>query len=173
MSVLAPCLWNPTQTNLPQSYVRYSSYEPAVSRAIIATTRAEVQEALRLIGDESVGTVADFDLEEYVYCFYFCGAVPERQGVGEATCLLPEVFGVERDYLRRTDVTYDSITFQLVVQDIRPTAPMPAHSPAIVYGIAKSSLDTQYNGTPPITEHTRYRAVEHRVAVHYHDKPAH
>lgn len=155
----------PNTDKLKQFFFQNAKWDKRESRVIIATTQEQYKKGWALLGQDKIPA---FD-NDHIYVFYCSGAVAERKGKGLPTLMQTEVFGVERTYSKRSaKAIMDHVIFHLVARDIDSKRPMPAHSPAVFYSIRKDKLDTEYNGTPPITKSTVFEAHELRVTGMLH-----
>lgn len=157
----------PNTDKLKHKYNNFSQHKGTEPLVIIALTEADWKKGLKLFDPKAK---AKYD-EDSIYVFYFYGEVPKTKGrTGLPSTMSLQIFGVEREYIQvRPKLTWDSVTFHLVAKDIN--RPMPAHSPACLYQIKKSDLDTEHEGAPPITKSTQFNHLEHRCLLRFNYKP--
>jgi len=165
--------FEPNTDKLKHKYNNFSQHKGTEPLVVIALTKADWEKGLKLFDPKAK---AKYN-EDSIYVFYFYGEVPKTEGrTGLPSTMSLQIFGVERLYITNIvnpngpNLTLDSVTFHLVAKDIN--RPMPAHSPACLYQIKKSDLDTEYEkGTPPITKITQFNHLEHRCLLRFNYKP--
>lgn len=149
----------PNVDKLEQLYFRNTKWNKPESKAVVVLSEKEFKESQGLLN-----TKLDPYDDSFIYVFYFNGSVPDRDGQGMIIPMLIEVFGVERAYVPNR---MDHVTIHVVSKDLNPKKPMLAHSPAVFYKIKKDKLDTEHDGTPPITNKTVFEIHECRTVMKY------
>lgn len=168
----------PNTDKLPQIYLQNTKWDKDEPHYVLATTLDEFQEGLKYFPDvvnkdewkKYAKALTGVDLsykKNTLHIFYFNGKVHanKRDVRGIPAPQQIEVFGIERLYIpvKKPGINGDAVIIHILSRDIGRI--QDEHTPGIYYEIPFDKLDTEDQGTPPITVNTTFEVHELR-AVH-------
>ncbi len=154
----------PNTDKIPQDYFMHTKWDKNHSFHVLATTENEFNEGLKYLHEEDAKKLKF--KEKTLHVFFCHGKITERVAKFGAAPQDVQVFGIERQYIKGKD--FDQVDIHVLSQDIGIERSRPEHTPGIYYSIPFSKLDTEFDGTPPITKNTVFILHELQVVNHNH-----
>lgn len=155
----------PNTDKIPQNYYMETNWDKNHSFHVLATTKEQFDEGVKYLKKEDAANLKF--TEKTLHVFFFHGKVPERIAKFGIAPQDVQVFGIERQYIKGKD--FDQVDVHIVSQDVGIERSRPEHTPGIYYSIPFSKLDTEFDGTPPVTKNTVFILHEVQVVNQAHE----
>ena len=154
----------PNTDKIPQNYYMNTKWDKEYSFHVLATTEEQFKKGIQYLTPEQAKSLKF--TKNTLHIFFYNGKLPERIAKFGAAPQDVQVFGIERQYVKGKG--FDQVDIHVVSQDIGTERAREAHSPGIYYSIPFSKLDTEFDGTPPVTKETVFELHEMQVVNKNH-----